>query len=185
MEQALVLISIVLGVAITFELENLHRLVRAPNVRWHWAQMIFAFFALMIVLVFWWMMANRGDGRSISLGEFLPIMALMVTIVLIAAVALPDKLADEGETLDLADYYMANRRYQWSLVLIVVLVLGSGWIATLITRYGFVAGLIRGWGEWVPMLLVTWMIFANRWWKVGVGYAALSFIPIAWLSRTL
>ena len=186
MEQALVLISIVLGVAITFELENLHCLVRAPNVRWHWAQPVFAFFALMIVLVFWWMMANRGgDGSTISLGEFLPIMGLMVTIVLIAAVALPDKLPGESETLDLAEYYMANRRYQWSLVLIVVLAIGSSWLATLVTRYGFFHGLIRGWGEWLPMLLVTWMIFANRWWKVGVGYAAMSFIPIAWLSRRL
>mgnify|MGYP005826612227 FL=1 len=188
MNQALVLISIVLGVAITFELENLHRLVRAPNVRWHWAQPIFAFFALMIVLVFWWMMANRGDGRTITLGEFLPIMALMVVIVLIAAVALPDKLTRDGagdERLDLGEYYMANRRYQWSLVLIVVSAVGGGWLATLFTRYGFVYGMLRGWGEWLPMLLVVWMIFADKWWKVGVGYAAMSFIPIAWLSRTL
>lgn len=184
MDQALVLISIVLGVAITFELENLNRLIRAPNVRWHWAQPIFAFFALMIVLVFWWMMANRADTGPISLGAFLPIMALMVVIVLIAAVSLPDKVPEEGE-LSLADYYMANRKYQWSLVLLTVLVIGSGWLATLFTRYGFVEGLIRGWGEWVPMILVTWMIFADRWWKVGIGYAAMSFVPIAWLSRTL
>ena len=184
MEQALVLISIVLGVAITFELENLNRLIRSPNVRWHWAQPIFAFFALMLVLVFWWMMAGQSDKGEIALGEFLPIMALMVVIVLIAAVALPDKVPDKGR-LDLAEYYMANRKYQWGLVLITVLVIGGGWIASLITRYGFVQGMLRGWGEWVPMLLVGWMMFANRWWKVGVGYAAMSFIPIAWLSRTL
>ena len=184
MEHALVLISIVLGVAITFELENLNRLIRAPNVRWHWAQPIFAFFALMMVLVFWWMMASSGDKEAITLGEFLPIMALMIIIVLIAAVALPDKVPEEGQ-LDLAEYYMANRKYQWGLVLATVMVIGGGWMATLITRHGFVEAMLRGWGEWVPMLLVVWMIFANRWWKVGVGYAAMSFIPIAWLSRTL
>ena len=184
MEQALVLISIVLGVAITFELENLHRLVRAPNVRWHWAQPVFAFFALMIVLVFWWMMANRADGRSITLGEFLPIMGLLVAIVLIAAAALPDRVPEEGR-LDLGEYYMVNRRYQWSLVLILVATVGGSWLATLFTRYGFVQGMIRGWGEWLPMLLVGWMIFADKWWKVGAGYVAMSFIPIAWLSRAL
>ena len=57
--------------------------------------------------------------------------------------------------------------------------------ATLFARYGFVQGMIRGWGEWLPMLLVVWMIFADKWWKVGAGYVAMSFIPIAWLSRTL
>ena len=184
MEQALVLISIVLGVAITLELENLNRLIRAPNVRWHWAQPIFAFFALMMVLVFWWMMAARRDTGAITLGEFLPIMGLMIILVLTAAVALPDKVPEEGR-LDMADYYMANRKYQWGLVLALVAIIGLGWLATLTSRHGLLEALIRGWGEWVPMLIIIWMIFADKWWKVSVGYAAMAFIPITWLSRTL
>ena len=184
MEQALVLISIVLGVAITLELENLNRLIRAPNVRWHWAQPIFAFFALMMVLVFWWMMAARRDTGAITLGEFLPIMGLMIILVLTAAVALPDKVPEDGR-LDMADYYMANRKYQWGLVLALVAIIGLGWLATLTSRHGLLEALIRGWGEWVPMLIIIWMIFADKWWKVGVGYAAMAFIPITWLSRTL
>ena len=183
MEQALVLISIVLGVAITFELENLNRVLRAPNVSWYWAQPIFAAFALMIVLVFWWMMASRPDGE-LSLGAFLPIMLIMVMLVLIAAVSLPDQIPDEG-TLDMADYYMANRRYQWGLVAGVIAIIGSGWLIQLWGRYGFFEAMVRGWGEWVPLLIAMWMVFADRWWKVGVGYAAIAFVPIAWLSRTL
>lgn len=35
MEQALVLASIVLGVGIAFEMENLNRVLRASKVRWH------------------------------------------------------------------------------------------------------------------------------------------------------
>lgn len=184
MEQALVLISIVLGVAITLELENLNRLIRAPNVRWHWAQAIFAVFALLMVLVFWWMMAARRDTGAITLGQFLPIMGLMVLLVLTAAVALPDKVPEEG-TLDMGDYYMTNRKYQWGLVLALVAIIGTGWLATLTTRYGLVEAITRGWGEWLPMFIIVWMIFANRWWKVAAGYVAMSFIPIAWLSRTL
>ena len=184
MEQALVLISIVLGVAITLELENLNRLIRSKQVRWHWAQVIFAFFALMIVLVFWWMMASKSDAGAITLGEFLPIMLLMVIIVLMAAVALPDKIPAEGK-LDLRDYYMENRKYQWGLVAALIGLIGLGWMQVLYGRHGFWGAILNGWREWVPFLLAIWMMFANRWWKVGIGYAAMSFIPIAWLSRTL
>ncbi|MGB3795700.1 MAG: hypothetical protein WA957_05295 [Alteraurantiacibacter sp.] len=123
------------------------------------------------------MMANRADTGAISLGEFLPITGLMIVLVLIAAVGLPDRVPEEG-SLDLAEYYMANRKYQWGLVLIVVVIIGSGWLLTLWTRHGFITAMIRGWGEWVPMLLVVWLMFADRWWKVGIGYAAMSFIPL-------
>ena len=184
MDKALVLISIVLGVAITLELENLNTLIRSDRVKWHWAQPIFAFFALMIVLVFWWMMAGKSDAGAITLGQFLPIMGLMVVIVLICAAALPDKVPDEG-VLDLGAYYMATRRYQWGLVAALIAVIGYGWMEVLYARHGLWQALIRGWGEWVPLLLAIWMMFADRWWKVALGYAAMAFIPIAWLSRSL
>ena len=184
MQQALVLISIVLGVAITLELENLNRLIRAPNVRWHWAQCLFAIFALMMVLVFWWMMAGQTGNRPIRLGEFLPIMAVMVVLVLAAAVALPDKVPTDG-ILDLAEYYMANRRYQWGLVLIVNAVIGGEYLFRQAGKQGLAQALLNGWGEWLPMAIVVWMMLANRWWKVGLGYVAMAFIPLTWLSRTL
>ena len=42
MGQALVFASIILGVAVAHELGNLHSLIRSRNVRWYWAQPIFA-----------------------------------------------------------------------------------------------------------------------------------------------
>ena len=181
MEQALVLISIVLGVAITFELENLNRLIRSKNVRWHWAQAVYAFLVLMCVIYFWWMMAaQKGD---LSIAAFLPIMFTMVMLVLMSAVALPDKVPEDG--LRLSTYYMENRHYQWGLMVLAMLPISLGWLLTLHGRGGFLFALTRGWAEWVPILLLVWMMFANRWWKVLLGFAALSFVPIAWLSRTL
>lgn len=181
MEKALVLISIVLGVAITFELENLNRLIRAPNVKWHWAQMVYAFWVLMCVIYFWWMMAAQEGELSIA--AFLPIMFTMILLVLMSAVALPDKVPEDG--LRMSEYYMENRRYQWGLVALAMLPISAGWLITLYGRGGLLFALTTGWAEWVSILLLVWMMFANRWWKVLLGFAALSFVPIAWLSRTL
>ena len=181
MEQALVLISIVLGVAITFELENLNRLIRSGKVRWHWAQAIYAIWVLMCVIYYWWMMAAQEGELSIA--AFLPIMFTLILLVLMSAVALPDKVPEEG--LRLSEYYMQNRKYQWGLVVFAMLPISLSWLATLASRGGIFYALTEGWAEWVSILLLVWMMFADRWWKVGVGYLAISFIPIAWLSRTL
>ena len=109
MEHALVLISIVLGVAITLELETFNRLIRSNQVRWHWAQVLYAAFALLIVVYYWWILADQAD-EPITLGEFLPIMGIMVLLVLMCATALPDRLPEKGQ-IDLAVYYMENRKY--------------------------------------------------------------------------
>ena len=123
MEQALVLISIVLGVAITFELENLNRLIRARNVRWHWAQATYAVWVLMCVIYFWWMMAAQEGELSIA--QFMPIMFTLIMLVLMSAVALPDNVPEDG--LRMAEYYMENRRYQWGLVVLAMLPISLGW----------------------------------------------------------
>lgn len=181
MEKALVLISIVLGVAITFELENLNRLIRSKNVRWHWAQAIYALWVLMCVIYFWWMMAAQEGELSIA--QFLPIMFILILLVLMSAVALPDEVPEEG--LRLSEYYMRNRRYQWGLVVVAMLPISLSWLATLYARGGLFYALTEGWAEWASILLLVWMVFADRWWKVLAGFAATSFIPITWLSRTL
>lgn len=183
MEQALVFASIILGVAVAFELGNLNQLIRSDKVKWHWAQALFALLVLLTITAFWWMIARQPEGE-ISLARFLPVMFVLVLLTLLAAASLPDKIPDEG--LDLANYYMSQRRYQWGLFLMIMAPLGINWLIVLARRgegFGYVVA--NGWGEVVPMLAITWLIFANRWWKVGVGYVVLSITPLAWLSRTL
>ena len=89
MEQALVFASIVLGVAVAFELQHLNTLLRSKNVKWHWAQPIFALFVLLTIMSFWWMIANRANSEeAMTLARFLPIMWILVLRNLLAAAAL-------------------------------------------------------------------------------------------------
>ena len=184
MEQALVLISIVLGVAIAFELENLNRALRSKHVKWHWAQALFAIFALLLVVSFWWAIASQDLDRSVSLGAFLPIMGVLILLVLISAVALPDELPSD-HVLDMGEYYQENRRYQWGLVagfMMVAFGYDSWWSFARLEPLEAAVQIAPN--AVVPLLCLT-MMFLERWWKVAIGFAALYLLPLFWLSRTL
>ncbi|MEM9085453.1 MAG: hypothetical protein AAGB23_05975 [Pseudomonadota bacterium] len=187
MEQALVLASVVLGVAIAFELEHLNKVVRAKNVKWHWAQPLFAAFVLLAILAFWWGAVNwtmtRDESDAFSLAEFLPIMIEMILLALLAAVSFPDSIPEEG--LDLADYYQENRAYQWTLF--------AGYFAVVHLTFAVSTALdahsIKDMWVVVPdtifLVLFAAMIFVRKWWQVAVGFAVLSVVPFAWANFTL
>lgn len=184
MENALVFVSIVLGVAVAFELEHLNRLLRSRKVRWHWAQPLFALFVLMTIMSFWWMVASNKSGGDISLARFLPFMWVLVLLNLLAAVALPDEIPDDG--IDLAQYYQDNRRYMWALYFLMIAPLAGNWVLVGIRRSREWMDILPYLGsEIVPLSLVTLLFFARRWWLVAVGFAGLSLVVAAWLSRTL
>lgn len=182
MEQALVLASIVLGVAVAAELTNLHHLLRSTKVKWHWAQPVFAVFVLMILMFFWWTLAKNPEGE-LSFGEFLPVMWSLVTLVLLSAVALPDDL--EGG-VDLAEYYQKNRRYMWGLLLLTALPLEGQWFYKVaMTTSSFGEFFSRASADLLAWSMIIAMMFIRRWWMVAVGFAVLSLGPLAWLSRTI
>lgn len=183
MEQALVLASIVLGVAIAFELEHLNNVLRSDKVKWHWAQPIFALFVLLTIIAFWWGAAANASG-PITLGEFLPIMFQLIMLALLAAVSLPDRIGDDG--VDLADYYQRNRRYQWILMSLFFWSINARWFWTVWQRDpSFADFLAIISGDALAGLLIFAMIFAKRWWQVALGFAILSAAPIIWVTRTL
>ena len=183
MEQALVFASVVIGVAVAMEIENLNRLLRSPRVKWHWAQPLFALLVVFLIMRFWWTLANDPQG-SITLGAFLPVMWSMVLLALLAAVALPDRIGDDG--VDLAAYYQANRRYMWLLVLLMGLPLQGQWLYSVWQDSpSFGAFLERTVADNVAWLVIVALIFARRWWLVALLMAVVSLGPIAWLSRTL
>ena len=184
MEQALVFVSIVLGVAVAFELEHLNKLLRAGNVKWHWAQPLFALLVLMTIMSFWWMLASSNDRGEVTLAAFLPIMWVLVLLNLLAAASLPDHVPEGG--IDLAEYYQENRRYLWGLYFLIVAPLGINWI---------IVGFRRSENFWdilpylatelLPMTVVAAMIFAKRWSHVAIGFAAMGLVVAAWLTRAL
>jgi hypothetical protein len=183
MEQALVLVSIVLGVAIAFELEHLNNVLRAPNVKWHWAQPAFGLFVLLTIIAFWWGAADQ-EGRSLTLGEFLPVMFQLILLALLAAVSFPDRVPAEG--ISLADYYLANRRYQWILMALYFWSIHLGFmIRSARTSDSLGQYLLLVGPDSLMALLILGMIFARKWWQVGAGFAILSLAPAVWLFRVI
>ncbi|MEL7447506.1 MAG: hypothetical protein AAGK02_17170 [Pseudomonadota bacterium] len=190
MEQALVLASIVLGVAIAFELEHLNGVLRAKNVTWHWAQPLFALFVLLTIIAFWWGAVNwaentsEEDGGSFSLGRFLPMMGQLVLLALMAAASFPDKIGDEG--LDLADYYQANRRYQWTLMALYFWSVYIGYAVHVIQSSETAGEVFNKLAfDSVYSVAITGMIFLRKWWHIAIGFAFVAIAPAVWVTRTL
>lgn len=184
MDQALVFASIVLGVAVAFELNNLNHLLRAKNVKWHWAQPLFALFVLLTIMSFWWMLASNQIEGEITLAQFVPIMWVLVVLNLLAAASLPDDIPDAG--VDLAEYYLENKRYLWGLYLLILVPLGANWIVVGVRRSRDFTDVLPYLGsELPPMLVVLMLFFVKRWSLVALGFAALSLVVVAWLTRAI
>ena len=189
MEQALVLASIVLGVAIAFELEHLNGVLRAKNVKWHWAQPLFALFVLLTIIAFWWGAVNwaeqaENSAEPFSFGRFLPMMFQLVLLALLAAASFPDKIGEEG--LDLAEYYQDNRRYQWTLMALYFWAVYLGYLINTIQNSESVGEVVNKVAfDTVYAMALTSMIFIRRWWQVAIGFAVAAIAPAVWFTRTL
>ncbi len=183
MEQALVFASIVLGIGVAFELENLNRVLRSKMVKWHWAQPLFALFVLLTIISYWWAAARNSEG-SITLAQFLPIMLALILLVLLAAVSLPDKVDEKG--VDLAQYYQDNCRYQWILMSLFFWSVNFRWFAEVwqqgLPFLNFVSVVAT---DVIAGLLIVAMIFIKRWWMIAIAYCILALGPIVWLGRSL
>lgn len=184
MDNALVFVSIVLGVAVAFELEHLDRLIRSKQVKWHWAQPLFALFVLLSIMSVWWMIAGREIEGPMTLARFLPIMWVLVILNLLAAVSLPGSIPEEG--LDLAEYYQENRRYMWGLYILFFLPLGANWInvaarqATSVSEF-----LLYTSGDLMALAVITFLFFVRNWWLVALGYVGLASLAANWMVRTI
>lgn len=184
MNQALVFVSIILGVAISDQIISLHRLLRSDApIRWHWAQPWFALLVLQLNVMIWWGMAAHEEG-PITIGTFLPILVALILLALLTVSTLPDKIPEQG--LDLADYYRSNARYQWLL-----LAAATGWLMLVdlipVLAHGnnpliFIADRAA---DLSVILIMIAMAFIRRWWLVAVGLALLMAGPVGWLSRSV
>lgn len=184
MEQALVFASIVLGVAVASELNNLHKLLQSDKVTWHWAQMAYALLTLIAIMSFWWMIARRSDGSEITLAGFLPVMWVMVIFNLMASAALPDTIPYHG--LNLKDYYQEKRRYLWGLYILASAPLAVTWLyhsaktSGDLAQFGSMAG-----PELAGLAILLFLFFARAWWMVGLGLAMYGLLAATWLFRSL
>ena len=119
-EYVLAFASILVGLAMADLAASLHRLLRARGrVRWDWLAPAAAVLVVLTVLEFWWAFYHLGRADAwASYGQFLPLVALLFVMFLLASAALPDEVPESG--VDLADYYRTNARYFWLLFALFV-----------------------------------------------------------------
>lgn len=116
----LAFVSILVGLAVADVAASLHRVLRARRrVRWDWLPLAAAILVVLAVLDFWWAFYTLGRLATwTTYGGFLPMVALLFVMFLLASAALPDEL--EPGAFDLAAYYRDNARYFWSLFALFV-----------------------------------------------------------------
>jgi hypothetical protein len=184
-EYVAVLISIVIGLALTDVLQSLHRLLRAGRgVKWDWAAPLSTLLVVMVLVMLWWAFYQPAAGR-ISIGEFLPTLGTLVLLFLLAASALPDEVPAEG--LDLRDYYQRNGRYLWTLFagLLAWLLLVD--VGNALAHGRPLQPVLRGSLVEVAVLalLVSLAVVRRRWWHAFGLVVLLGSGPAEWLARAV
>lgn len=114
-----VLLSIILGLAITQILQGFRDLMQARlRLRLYWPSLLWAFTLLVICVQEWWAMFGWRNYRPWTFGGFSLMLAQTVATYLIAALALPDVRGDEP--IDLRAYYYANHRWFFLMLAIAL-----------------------------------------------------------------
>jgi hypothetical protein len=111
-----VLVSVVVGLAVSDLTISLHKLLAAGGrVRWHWATPAVGLLSGVLVLGEFLSVWFARD-EEVHFPRVLASTGLLVLLFLAVAAALPDEVPEEG--LDLRAYYFENRRHFWGLMAI-------------------------------------------------------------------
>ena len=113
-EYALVLISILMGLALADIVISFHRLIRPrETVRWDGRVVIAASLVMLEVIRMWFAQwTGRDLANALTFGVYLGEFVQILLLVLLAFASLPDAV---DESCDLGHFYEANRRYFWSI----------------------------------------------------------------------
>lgn len=184
MEHALVFVSIIVGVAVTDLIVSLHRLLRARRrVRWDVLPLVVAALVLLLLVRIWWGAAAPG-APTVTIGGFLPQLAELILLVLLASASLPDEVPTDG--LDLRAFYDAEGGYVWTLF-----TLAFAWTIVHQVVANVAAGAtwglaIEGFkGDILFFAMVASLIVVRRRWWHGIVLVLLSIGPLQWLGRSL
>lgn len=118
-----VLISIILGLAVTQVLQGFRGLMLARSrVRTYWPALVWAVLTLVICVQVWWAMfglSQRPAARWTFL-DFSLVLLQTVPLYLMAGLVLPDIDAERG--LDLREHYYAHHRWFFALLVLLLLI---------------------------------------------------------------
>jgi hypothetical protein len=114
-EYAIGVFAVLIGLAIADIATSFHRLLRSKStVTWDPLALGAALYALCMAIYMWfdlWGVRNFASTRNFLF--YLLLFAQLFLLFLVAASSLPD---EEGTTTDLREFYAANRRKFWFLV---------------------------------------------------------------------
>lgn len=113
-EYALVLISILMGLALADIVVSLHRLVRSQEpVKWDGRVLMATSLVMLEIIRLWFAQwTGRDLAKALTFGVYLGEFVQILLLVLLAFASLPDNV---GESCDLGEFYERNRRYFWSV----------------------------------------------------------------------
>ena len=116
-----VLLSIILGLAITQILQGFRDLMQArTRLRLYWPSLLWAILLLVICVQEWWAMFGWKNYRPWTFTGFSMMLGQTVATYLAAALVLPDTRGDEP--IDLRAYYYANHRWLFASFGMVVVI---------------------------------------------------------------
>jgi hypothetical protein len=115
-----VLLSIILGLAITQLLQGLGRLLQERRrVRLYWPSIAWAGLLLVILVQTWWAMFGLRNQQSWSFGGFAVVILHVTLLFLLAALVFPDFSQPGG--IDLRENYFGHSRWFFSLAVATTL----------------------------------------------------------------
>lgn len=163
------LISVVIGIALSDVALSLHRLIRARDrVRWDWLPLFTAVIGILAVLQVWWAFYHSQNTDFYeTLYGFLPFAAQLLTLVLLNAASLPDRIPEEG--LDMRAFYEKSAPYFWS---------AYAFYLFLVVAHRVGARLMNGLPEGVGVGGVLWK-------ATGFLPIILFFLALAWFRNRL
>ncbi len=116
-----VLISIILGLAVTQVLQGFRGLMLARSrVRGYWPALVWAVLVLVLCVQVWWAMFDLSlrPAARWTFFDFSLVLLQTVPLYLMAGLALPDVDVERG--LDLRDHYYAHHRWYFSMLVLLI-----------------------------------------------------------------
>lgn len=123
-----VLLSIILGLAITQVLKGFRGLMQArARLRTYWPAVTWSILVLVIAVQSWWAMFGLRHHQDWTFYAFSVVLAQTIVVYLLAALVLPDFFGEEA--VDLRAHYYGHHRWFFALlVLLIAISLGKDFV---------------------------------------------------------
>jgi len=167
---SITLISIIVGLGLTELLLNLQRLIYARRqVRWDPLPLLWTATILLVLLNYWWALAQRRDGSELAhtAGAYGLLLVHPLLLFLMCASVLPRQTSDGG--VDMRQAYEADRT-AFAAVFLVYMV--ANWILALATGTTLWSAITLQRGA-VTIMIASLLVVRRRRWDWFVACAVL------------